>query len=750
MQGEGQSADPNNLLAGFIDLWYDRDSNDNGFANKLQQATTDGSKTFSKALSNWKNRLENNIAEIQNRDERQDVVAQLGREIRSEFRKVQPGESDSSRGLWLTSLQQQRDRLTAEYIRDIDNYLTQLLNPNNIDFSLTNTRAWLESLTTELNKSYRELEDRIASTKLINSLEAVERKWKDAQQTIEDIEGKRAFIPREKQKTSQVQDEAKRIVGQVSKLIKDNYESSLFREALTIVKVLQHHVSELTTKTTAFSQLLSNVKEYYVKEENNLKLRDVDGMSGEAIFADEDTDSCYQDLLPNRDRAAQLALISSKITEKIGLGESLASWRERGVIDEQNLQTEVSLGVDKIFGARSSSTVQSAVKRFLESYPVSDRAVRLEQIIRESEPLLALDTKNPYFSDDLEKTKKIIGFKDTDKPEITQLKNILDKDLGVLDSSNLKPIQAEDEIIFVNEYGAFPLRLIQGLKKMREHYQRHQNYDSFLHNDYQIEFIDIIPPDGWEIKRLQDIFYPALAFELLDELLDRDNKTKGYKFEYRVDDYRNQLETINLSCVWDKALEQLASRKDLAEALDEKLKSAIADLTNDPRKWNNYYLHKLQQFENKVENLPKEDPNYLYRNTVIGVKASADSPRQDGIINRFWKKMQVVVREEMAKQKQQQQAAQISAANSMEDTALLEAKTSFDSTEPSSVPVVMQPDINEIIDAEEIEQQKAGVSTRKPLSIEQLELLERMASLLEKNQITEAEYQAFKQDLFGN
>ena len=285
---------------------------------------------------------------------------------------------------------------------------------------------------------------------------------------------------------------------------------------------------------------------------------------------------------------------------------------------------------------------------------------------------------------------------------------------------------------------------------MREHYQRHQNYDSFLHNDYQIEFIDIIPPDGWEIKRLQDIFYPALAFELLDELLDRDNKTKGYKFEYRVDDYRNQLETINLSCVWDKALEQLASRKDLAEALDEKLKSAIADLTNDPRKWNNYYLPKLQQFENKVENLPKEDPNYLYRNTVIGVKASADSPRQDGIINRFWKKMQVVVREEMAKQKQQQQAAQISAANSMEDTALLEAKTSFDSTEPSSVPVVMQPDINEIIDAEEIEQQKAGVSTRKPLSIEQLELLERMASLLEKNQITEAEYQAFKQDLFGN
>ena len=195
LQGEGQSADPNNLLASFLDRWYDRDGSENGFVNKLQQATTEGSKTFSNALSNWKNRLENNIAEIQNRDERQDVVSQLGREIRSEFRKVQPGENDSSRGLWLTNLQQQRDRLTAEYTRDINKYLTQLLNPNNIDFSLTNTRAWLEALTTELNKSYRELEDRISSMKSIHSLEAVERKWQDAQQTHRGCRNKKRIIP---------------------------------------------------------------------------------------------------------------------------------------------------------------------------------------------------------------------------------------------------------------------------------------------------------------------------------------------------------------------------------------------------------------------------------------------------------------------------------------------------------------------------------------------------------------------------
>ena len=275
------------------------------------------------------------------------------------------------------------------------------------------------------------MEDRINSMGTVHSLEAVERKWQDTTQIIEDIESKKGLFSRNKQITSQVQEEAKRIVGQVSKLIEHNYESSLFREALAIVKALQHQVSELTAKASNFNNLLNNVELAYKKTEEDLKLLDVDDMSGEAIFADADTNTCYQNLLPDRDRAAQLALVSRKITEKVGLGESLANCLDRGVIDEQNLQSEISLVVDGMFGSRSLSTVQSAVKRFLESYPIGDRAIRLEQIIRESEPLLPLNTSDPYFYNDTGKSLNIIGFKDTDKPEIAQFKNILFKDLGI-------------------------------------------------------------------------------------------------------------------------------------------------------------------------------------------------------------------------------------------------------------------------------------------------------------------------------
>ncbi|MEM7594613.1 MAG: hypothetical protein AAF383_24445, partial [Cyanobacteria bacterium P01_A01_bin.83] len=497
------------------------------------------------------------------------------------------------------------------------------------------------------NRSYRELEDRIASLGTTHALETVERKWQDALQTIQDIEDKKDLFFRNKQKTSQVQEEARRIVAQVNKLIRHNYDSALFREALTIVKALQNHVSELTTKASAFSNLLNNVQVAYKKTEEDGKRLDVDDMSGEAIFGDVDTDTCYENLLPESDRAAQLALVSSKITDKIGLGESLASCLERGVVDEQNLTSEINLIVDKMFGSRSGSTIQSAVKRFLESYSLSERAIRLEQIIRESEVLLPLNTSDPYFYDDTGKSLSIIGFKDTDKPEITQFKNILAQNLGIPDS-DLKPIQSEDKIILVKEYAAFPLRLIQGLSQMRGHYQRQKIHGKgFLHNDHNTQFIDIIPPDAGNINNLQDIFYPSLAFELLPY----NDQTKEYELQY-YDQLRDQYEITSLSYVWDEALEKLASLEEMVSALDQKLNEAIADLTRNPSKWNKYYLPKLRQFVTTVDSLPESDPNYLYQEIVVGTKGGTLKRRQEGIINRFWKRMQEVVRQEMEKQQQ--------------------------------------------------------------------------------------------------
>ncbi|MEO1341414.1 MAG: hypothetical protein AAFV28_09815, partial [Cyanobacteria bacterium J06635_13] len=353
--------------------------------------------------------------------------------------------------------------------------------------------------------------------------------------------------------------------------------------------------------------------------------------------------------------------------EKVGLGESLASCLDRGVVDEQNLQEQINLVVDGMFGSRSLSSVQSAVKRFLESYSLSDRAVRLQQIIRESEPLLPLNTSDPYFFNDTGKSLSVIGFKDTDKPEISQFKNILFKDLGIRDSE-LKPIQVEDEIILVKEYAAFPLRLIQGLPQMRAHYQRQKTHGKgFLHNDYRTDFIDVIPPDAGEINNLQDIFYPSLAFELLPY----NEQTQTYEFSY-YDSFRDCYETTSLSYVWDEALEKLASLEDMVSALDAKLKEAIADFTSNPLRWDKHYLPMLRQFVTTVDSLAEDDPNYLYKEIVVGTRGGIQQRRQEGIINRFWQKMQDVVKSEMAKYQQRQQQQQKLNSGTKDDLLLTE------------------------------------------------------------------------------
>jgi hypothetical protein len=321
--------------------------------------------------------------------------------------------------------------------------------------------------------------------------------------------------------------------------------------------------------------LLNNIHLAYEKTETELKQLNVDEMSGEAIFAEADTDDCYQSLLPDRDRATQLALVTTKITEKVGLGESLATCLDVGLIDETQLITEINLIVDGLFGSRSLDQVQSAVKRFLENYSLSDRATRLEQILREAEPLLPLNTSDPYFYNDLGKSVDIIGFKDTDNREVTQFKQILFNDLGIPDNQ-LKPIQAEDEIVFISEYAAFPLRLIQGLTQMRQHYLRQKSYgQGFLHNDYRTVFTDIVPPDAREMKQLQDIFYPSLAFELLPY----NQQTGLHELQY-YDRLRDTHQVNTLSSVWDEALEQLANIKDMAVALNGELDKAIDDITN--------------------------------------------------------------------------------------------------------------------------------------------------------------------------
>ncbi|MBD2412984.1 hypothetical protein FACHB389_28325 [Nostoc calcicola FACHB-389] len=635
LSGKGQSPDPLKLIEQFLiqNHWHNDPENKDYFTTKLAESVQENNKSFRNTISAWRNKLEQQISQCQKREGRNDIRGQLPREFREQFRKVQPGETESTRGIWLTRLLQISPNITKELKTNIDDYLGQLLTPTDSNFSIKSTRDWLDALQHELHNYQLNLQEQITDKGGMKIIEDLERKWRDTEQTIEDIEQKPS-IPLLNNKNSQFQDEAKKSVQEACKIIQHNFDVTVVQEALKIVNYLQKHVQEKTTQVAAFSSLVDDLQSFYEKQDRDLRQLNFDEMSGEAIFDSEDIDSCYQTILPVDDLRRQFVLVSSTITEPTGRGQSLASFidRERTTIDQ--FQKEIDIKVDKLFASRSINIVTSVIKRFMQNYSLAVRSTRLSQVMQEAQPLLRLNLSDPYFREDPAKSSKLVGFKDTDDSEVRQFKTLLTQDIGV-EPSVLKATQAEDEILVVNEYAGFPLRLISGLERMRNPYLREQHSaSSFLHNDYNVSFPDIIPPDAKKMEELEDIFYPCLALGALKN----NQENKQLEFQY-YDQLRDSYNIAALSLEWSQALEELANRQDMTEALRQLLENEKSVIAREPQAWENRYLPKLREFVQEVDRLPEDNPNYPYKAAVIGTSPSTDPNAKEGIINRFRRKI---------------------------------------------------------------------------------------------------------------
>jgi hypothetical protein len=404
---------------------------------------------------------------------------------------------------------------------------------------------------------------------------------------------------------------------------------------LKIVNQLQKQVQEKEKQIAAFSSLVEDLESAYEKEERELKQLNFDEMSGEAIFDTEDIELCYQTMIPENDVCPQLVLASSALTEENGRGASLAFFLNIERTTHSQLKQEIDLKIDSLFAFRGSNIVTSVIKRFMQKYSLAARSTRLAQIMQEAQPLLRLNLNDPYFRDETGKSSKLVGHKNTDELEVKQFKSLLTQDLSV-QQSELKEVQADDEILIVNEYAAFPLRLISSLERMRNPYLREQNSGtSFLHNDYRASFPDIIPPDARRMEELEDIFYPCLALELLTENQD----TQELEFKH-YDSFQDSYYTAAVSANWMEALEDLANNRNIADTLQKILDDTISQMENNPKLWENEYLPKLRQFPDKLKQIPEDSPNFPHIQKVYN---NQDTVRK-GIINRFLEKMEAKFR----------------------------------------------------------------------------------------------------------
>ncbi len=626
LKGDGRQQEAEFLLDRFLRNWYDDLANKDGFKSKLEAATILNNKTFTNTLNPWKNRLERKIYQCEKKkDVRQALLQQLRTELRKQFTTTAPGKTEANRGVWLTRLEESAKGVRKQFKENIDNFLDQLLTPGNPDFSLRSSRSWLEALTTELNRSRLNLEEHLQSFGGNRSLEDLDKKCQYAQQTIQDIE-EQFNLPFLNRKHSQVQEAMRRLVREGKKLIEHNFDFAVAREGLEIVKALQQQVQERVTQAASFSGLVENLKSYYNKQEELQQEINQDELSGEAIFEEKDIEEYTNALLSDID---SLKSVSAQITAALGRGNSLGGFVYRDTPTEERLKEEINLAIDRYFGSRGTNMVQSVIKRFMAKYNNIDKAEALLKTIlqQDSQPLLDLNLDDAYYRNDAGKKMFCVGFKDREEQEVKQFKKLLQENLTVKDDQ-IKPIQEEEEILFVHEYAGFPLRLIDGLEDMREIYTTAQKSGAFLHNDDTIPLGDIIPPDADEMEDLEEIFYPVLA-------LGKREKVR-LKFDIK-DELRGTTETVIFSENWGQALEKIAERKDISDALKQMLALVENNIEQKPQLWKDYYLPTVREFIKEVDSLPENHPNSPYKDHVVGIE---NGVIENGVIERFRLRME--------------------------------------------------------------------------------------------------------------
>jgi hypothetical protein len=630
LEGEGQSPDPQVLLDRFLLSWESNRNDVTSFVKEIEVLAQVKNKTFTQELKGWGHQIEENINVLKKSSDRQRLVDQLPGDIRAQFRKVQPGETDSTRGAWLTCVRQTTPKIVHKFKQNIEQFLAELLRPASTDFSLESARTWLEALLTYLNEGRRGLENALQSLDGLNSTDDLEKKWRNTAQQLHDIEQQQSFMGlQEKKKNQQFQEEARQSLQSFIKLIRHNVDYVLHQEALRLVKELQQFVQILITQGTQLNAVLKDVSKFYEKRGNDLLQVNENDITGEALFIAEDSKECYQLFLPEREYRATLIQISKQILTEISADDSLVQIlvQERST-DNQQLQESINTIVDKQFNSQSNTVRQSVIQRFLQKYSFADAQRRMSQILREAEPLLPLNLSDPYFYNDQGNRSEIIAFKQTDERIVQQFRELLTQGLGIVEPI-LKPIQNDSEILIVNEYAAFPLRLVKGLERMREQYNRQRQLnESLLHNDFNQVFLEIIPPSAREMEELQDVFYTCLAFEILKE------EPHGYIFTYQ--DYRNRDNSIALSLVWSEALEQLTNAHDVFKSLKKQRDQIISSICRNKNQWEQKYEPRLSDFIDRVEKLPKEDQNYSQISVVVGVKAALDRSEKDGVLQRLY------------------------------------------------------------------------------------------------------------------
>jgi hypothetical protein len=384
---------------------------------------------------------------------------------------------------------------------------------------------------------------------------------------------------------------------------------------VTLLDELKQEVNTLLSDLSTFDRVLESLQtnltereNVYVQETGTLTV------NGILLYDKKDIDLVYKQTLGDRE-----SILCQSISQDI-----LSTLNSR-LFDLYGFDTlRVKDLFERILGRtqdefKTSTQVQiSTARKFLERYPTLDQQeAQLKTTFQKSEPFLRFSKEQVSlgWDDVAEKRQKLVGIQGGTKPTDPAVEAILPilRKVSALDDKNIKPLNDPHRVYFIHEVGAFPLRLIEGIDKMRNVYRSIAQSDANpLHTHQENrQFKDLLPAPQEEAQVKQNLRL-GVALGLINTV---ENRATGYA-EVRISypDKQTGLEQIQtLGATLQEAEDALLSdanvnlRNVLSDALIQIGKSAV----NKPDK-QALYQRLIAYLEDFKQNLPNGADNPAY------------------------------------------------------------------------------------------------------------------------------------------
>ncbi len=381
------------------------------------------------------------------------------------------------------------------------------------------------------------------------------------------------------------------------------------------IEILLVDLTNLERKLEALQARLLDREQTYVRETGTLTV------NGILLYDFKDIDQIYEKTIKDKQESICQAISQQILSD---LGTKLFDLYSFDNLRLKDLFERIlNRALDEFVG--STQLQISTARKFLDQYQtVEQQEAQIKTIFEKSEPFLRFSQEQARlgWEDRAEKRQTIVGIQGGNKPTDPAVSVLLPmiRKTSTLTDKDIRPLGDSHHIYFVQEIGAFPLRLIEGMERMRTVYRSVSQSDKnplHTHQDNR-RFQDHMPATQAEVQAKQNLIL-ARVFGLVVEEENSVTKYSEVRFRYQ-DKLTGLTKTQVLGDDWQQAEEYLVSdhNRRIREILEDALQNVGQKAVTKVEKQSLY--QKLMAHLGELEKTltgGKDNPNYRKQEVAI-------------------------------------------------------------------------------------------------------------------------------------